>query len=212
MKKSPRLTDPNLLEFWRTYAAPGRIGLIHINFVAAKLINWGEKWVTPTGEPSPWTHVFMFTKPRRGMPWIAESDFHVPLPGFLPKPDGPQENPVQKWSSTTIDRAAVVDTGLTHEQFEAAEHAAQHLMSSGYSYRFAELAEAWVAMLKHDLTYVSPLHRDDSMHCGHFLRECLSAAACDPFGPGVLPHNTVPELFAQKFSHIAEWSKPQTAE
>jgi hypothetical protein len=149
----------------------------------------------------------MFIEPRNGIPWIMESDVHVPLPGFMPKPDGPQENPVLKWSSQLIDRAAVLEPGLTPEEFQAAQQAARTLMAAGYSYRFAELAEAFVAMMKHDLMYRSPMHRDDSMHCGHFLREVLGAAGCDPFGPNVLPHNTVPELFAQAFPFIARWQK-----
>ncbi len=182
--------------------------MIHVDFMAAKLINWVEKWVTPTGEPSPWTHAFIFIQPRNGVPWIAESDISVPLPGFLPKADGPQENPVLKWSSNMIDQAAVFDAGLTPEKSRTAEEAARHFMSAGYTYRFTDLADTFVAMMKRDLTYKGPLHRDDSMHCGHFLRECLCAAGCDPFGPKVLPHNTVPELFAQAFPQVAEWRKP----
>jgi hypothetical protein len=207
LKKSPHSTNAALAEFWLANAVPGRLGLIHVDLVAANLISWGEKWVTPTGEPSSWTHCFMFIESRNDVPWIAESDVHVPLPGFRPKPDGPQQNSVLKWSSTMIDRASVLDPGLTPEQFEQAEAKARALLSAGYTYRFSELAEAWVAMMKHDLTYVGPMHREDSMHCGHFLRACLAAASCDPFGLNVLPHNTVPELFAQAFPQVAAWQR-----
>jgi hypothetical protein len=209
MNKSLPVPNPDLLAFWREHAMPGRIGILHIDFIAAKLITWGEKWVTPTGQPSIWTHSFMFLEPKDGIPWIAESDVHVPLPGFRPKPDGPQLNPVSKWSSLTVDRAAVLDTGLNDAQLHEAEQKVLELLHAGYTYRFTELAEAWVAMIKHDLTYTSPLHHEDSMHCGHFLRIVLGAAGCDPFGAAVLPHNTVPELFAQSFPIIAEWTKTE---
>jgi hypothetical protein len=209
MKVYGRSLNPQLLSFWYDHAALGRIGLIHIDLVTARLINWAESRVTPDGEPSPWAHVFVFLRPRHGVPWIAESDLNVPLPGFRPKPNGPQVNPIYKWSHPAVDRVAVLDPGLSDQQSARLEEGVREILRGGYTYRVGELAEAWLAMLKHDLTYRGRFHREDSMHCGHFVRECLRLMDCDPFGPDVLPENTVPELIAHAFPVVAEWHAPQ---
>lgn len=208
MKAYSRSINPDLLRFWYDNAKPGLIGLVHIDFVTAKLINWVERRITPDGEPSPWAHVFLFLKPRHGIPWIAESDLFVPLPGVYPKPNGPQVNPIYKWSHPGVDRAIIVDPLLAVHQIERLEDVVGQLLRAGYTYRIGELAEAWVALNKHDLTYRGKLHRDDAMHCGHFVRECLHALNCDPFGPDILPDNTVPELVAQAFPAVAHWPAP----
>ena len=211
MKTFGRSINPQLLSFWYEHAAFGRIGLIHVDLVTARLINWAERWVTTDGEPSAWAHVFIFLPLRNGIPWIAESDMNVPLPGFRPKPNGPQENLIYKWSHPAIDRAIVVDPGLNTAQLKKLQEGIRSILNAGFTYRVGELAEAWVAMVKRDLTYRGPLHRDDAMHCGHFVRECLKAADCDPFGPHILPDNTVPEHIAQVFPMIAEWQAAPTA-
>ena len=74
MKVYGRSLNPELLSFWYEHAAVGRIGLVHIDIVTARLIGWAERRVTADGEPSPWAHVFVFIRPRSGVPWIAESD------------------------------------------------------------------------------------------------------------------------------------------
>jgi hypothetical protein len=195
----------DLLTFWYRYGRPGRIGLIGLDTPPAKLIGWAERRVTPNGDVSAWVHVFMFSQKRHGVPWLVESDLHVPLPGFRPKPNGLQENAIYKWAHPLVTRARVVDAGLSDDQVARAVLEAQRLMQSGFTYRVSELAEAWVAMTKRDLRFRGRLHHEDAMHCGHFLRNCLRAADCDPFGSNVLPENTVPELFAQAFPTVAEW-------
>ncbi|RPH96383.1 hypothetical protein EHM69_01585 [candidate division KSB1 bacterium] len=210
MKAFSRSINPELLSFWYDYAAPGRIGLIQIDVVTARLINWVERRVTPSGEPSPWAHVFFFIRPRHGVPWIAESDMNVPLPGFRPKPSGPQKNLIYKWSHPGINRAAILDPGLSALQVEDLEKIIRRLLNAGYTYRVSELAEAWIAMVKQDLTYRGPLYHSDSMHCSHFVRECLRLIGCDPLGASVSPENTVPELIAQAFPVVAEWCAPFT--
>jgi hypothetical protein len=209
MKVYGRSLNPHLLSFWYEHAAVGRIGLVHIDIVTARLIGWAERRVTPDGEPSPWAHVFVFLKPRSGVPWIAESDLNVPLPGFRPKPNGPQENPIYKWSHPAVDHAVVLDPALQDHQLIQFEEGVRQILRAGYTYRVGELAEAWVAMRKHDLRYRGRLHRDDAMHCGHFVRDCLRGAGCDPLGPGVLPENTVPDLIAHAFPVVAEWHAAQ---
>jgi hypothetical protein len=208
MKVYSHTINSDLLAFWQENAVPGRIGLIHIDLITARLINWAQQRVTVDGAPSSWTHCFMFLDPRGDMPWITESDVRVPLPGFRPKPSGPQENPVDKWALEIVDRAVLVDPGLTPEQWSQLQVGEKRLLTAGYTYRYQELFEAWVALLKKDLAFRSPLHRDDSMHCGHYLRVLLQTVGIDPYGPSVLPENTVPELFSQVFPIVAEWSAP----
>jgi hypothetical protein len=205
MKVYSRAINSELLDFWAKQARPGQIALIHIDLVTAKLINWAEKWVTPDGEPSPWTHCFMFIEPREGVPWITESDVAVPLPGYRPKPSGPQENPAEKWALEMIDHAAIVDPGLSPEQLDALKKVEQQILGDGYTYRYSGLLETGFAMFKGDLAYRNPLHRGDSMHCGHYLRVLLQSVGIDPFGEAVLPENTVPDLFGRSFPIVAEW-------
>jgi hypothetical protein len=203
--------NSELLEFWRIHGEPGRIGLVHLDFPPAKLINWAESWATPDGKPSPWVHCFIFLTPRDEMPWIAESDMNIPLPGFRPKADGPQENPVTKWSFSSVDQAIVLDTGIRPDQFQPIEHVAQMLHDQGYTYSVRSVLESAMALFRHDLSYRGPLHQPGSMHCGHFLRQCLALAGLDPFGPSVAAENTIPALFPTVFPTIGEWRRNQTA-
>ena len=103
----------------------------------------------------------------------------------------------------------MLDPALQDHQLTRFEEGVRQILRAGYTYRVGELAEAWVAMRKRDLRYRGRLHRDDSMHCGHFVRDCLRGAGCDPLGPGVLPENTVPELIARAFPVAAKWHAPQ---
>jgi len=205
--------NPDLLSFWYEFASPGRIGLVHLDAPAARVINWAEKWVTPDGKPSWWTHVFLFTHPRSGVPWIAESDVSVPLPGFRQKISGPQENLIYKWCHPIVDRAAVADLQLSREQCDRLEAAAHALIRQRYTYRLSELAGTFLALATRDLRRRRSVRRmlrekDDSMHCAQFVRLCLSAAGCDPWGEPVRPENTVPEHYAQAFPIVAIWPHP----
>jgi hypothetical protein len=199
--------NSNLYEFYTAHAAPGRIGLIHLDFAPAKLINYGQKGLTKTGKSSLWVHAFLFTEQREGGWWIAESDVNVPLPGFRRKIDGPQENSIRKWSGQVVDRAAVLDAHLSEEQVRLALIRAQELQRAGYCYGLLALLGTWIAIKKKDLSYYSVFHRAKAMHCGCFVRECLMAAGNDPFGVNVLPENTAPELLYQRLSVIGEWGK-----
>ncbi|MBU0507566.1 hypothetical protein KKH27_01835 [bacterium] len=202
-----RALDCDLLAFWYEHARPGRIGLISIDVITARLIGWAERNLTPNREPSPWAHAFIFLRPRSGVPWIAESDMQVPLPGFRPKPNGPQENLIYKWSHPAVDRAVVLDPGLTEQQLLDVQRAITLYLDGGFRYSVSELAETWIALERGDPMFRGPLHRDDSMHCGHFIRSCLQSAGNDPLRSELLPENTVPEHLAQAFPVAAEWRR-----
>lgn len=196
----------SLLDFWREHGLPGRIGLFHLDFAPAKLINWGQKRLTTDGKPSPWVHCFLFLEPRDGIPWIAESDLSIPLPGLRKPKEGPQINPVTKWSQH-VDRAAVVDAALNEVQIRQALARAEELARGGYTYGKIALVGTWIAVLRNDLTHHSFLHRERAMHCGQFARYCLRAADVDPWGKAVRDENTAPELIYQQYPVAAEWKK-----
>lgn len=212
MKVFTRSLDSGLLDFWYTHAAPGRIGLIGIDVITARLIGWAERRVTANHQPSPWAHVFLFLRPRHGIPWIAESDLQVPLPGYRPKPNGPQVNPVYKWAHPAVTQAAVLDPGLSPSELTAVEKRIAHFLKGGYTYSLAELAETFVSLERQDPAFRGRLHRDDAVHCAHFVRECLQQAGRDPLPTDLLPENTVPEHYAQVFPIIAEWRRSPTPE
>jgi hypothetical protein len=198
--------NPELVDFWREHARPGRIGLIHIDFAPAKLINWAERWATLSGKPSRWAHTFMFLPSADGVPIFAESDARVPLPGFdSNKPDGPQINPVYKWSHRAVDEAAVVDPRLDPDQLQRIAERVEELIQAGYHYPRVALADTMFALAKGDLSYNGPLAADDTMHCSQLVQECLLAAGASPFPENVHPKNIVPEHFAQEFPVIAQW-------
>jgi hypothetical protein len=201
--------NPELTAFYEEHARPGRMGLVHVDFAPAKLINWGQKRLTPDGKPSRWVHIFFFTEQRNQEWWIAESDVNVPLPGFRKNvTDGPQESPLRKWSGVVVDQAAIVDAGLTEAQTQMVFQRARELIAGGYFYGTFTLAGTWIAILKKDLSHRSILHRKKAMHCAHFVRECLIAAGCDPFGEKIRPANTAPETIYQTLNVIAEWKRP----
>ena len=140
------------------------------------------------------------------MPWIAESDMSLPIPGFRKASDGPQFNPVSKWLQR-IDQAAVIDPQLTSAQMKIAESKAEELTRAGFKYGLINLGGTYVSVLKHDLSHHSFLHRESAMHCGHFVRVCLKVAGIDPWGEKVCDENTAPELIYQQFPPVAEWHK-----
>jgi hypothetical protein len=207
MKKSIDTINPELLEFWQTHGQPGRIGLIHLDYPPAKVINWAERFATPDGKPSPWVHCFLFLRKDDGYFRIAESDVYVPLLGIRPKPDGPQENSIRKWSHPLVDHVMVLDSGVTEEQFLRMEHAAQDLHEAGYTYGISSLVQSGIALVRQDMNYRGPLYQPTSMHCGHFLRHCLQLGHVDPFAASILPEHTVPALFPQVLPIVAEWER-----
>jgi hypothetical protein len=208
MKIISRSLKPELVEFWYRHAKPGRIGLVHLDFPPAKLINWAERFAMPDGKPPPWAHCFLFLRPRNGVLWIAESDVFIPLPGFRIKPDGPQENLIYKWSHPLVDHAIVLDPGMNEDQFSRIENITSVLREAGYTYDITSLLQSGIALVRQDLTYRSAIRPGASMHCGHFLRTCLELAGIDPFGHSVLPENTVPALYPKVFPTVAEWTGP----
>jgi hypothetical protein len=199
--------NSRLQDFYVEHGKPGRIALVHFDFAPAKLINWGQKKLTPDGKPSRWTHAFFFIEPREGIPWIAESDVRLPLPGFHNRSDGPQINSSRKWSSTIIDGAVILDPGLNSEQYKKVRAHADYLLTCGFKYGLVALAGTWIAILKHDLSHRSIFHRNSRMHCSQFVRECLKAAGVDPWGDKIASFNLSPEALYQQFPVIAEWTR-----
>ncbi len=196
-----------LLEFWQEHGRPGRVGLFHLDFAPAKLVNWGQKRLTLDGKPSPWVHSFLFIEPRDGVPWIAESDMSLPLPGLRKPINGPQLNSVAKWSGMRVDRAAVLDPHLTNEQYERARSRAEELLHEHYFYSLTALAGTWIAILKNDLRHHSLLHRDKGMHCSQFVRTVMGAAGADFLGDEVSLENTAPEMLYQRLDIVGEWKR-----
>lgn len=198
---------PALQEFYIEHGRPGRIGLVHFDFVPAYLINWGQKKLTRDGKPARFTHAFFFIETRENIPWIAESDINLPLPGFLNRTDGPQLNSSRKWSSTIIDDVAVLDPVLNEEQYQRVRNHANYLLQQNLKYGLVALAGTWFAIRKGDMTHRSILHRDSRMHCSQFVRECLRAAGVDPWGKRIASFNLAPEALYQAFPVIAEWTR-----
>jgi hypothetical protein len=196
-----------VLDFWTEHARPGRVGLIHLDFAPAKLIDWGQKRLTRDGQPSHWVHAFLFIESRNGVPWIAESDASVPWLGVRKPVDGPQINPVTKWSGGTVDRAVVLESGMSDEQYQIARTRAETLTHEHYHYSLIALAGTWISVLRNDLRHRSLLHRIKGMHCGQFVRTCMNAAGVDLLSEDVSLENSAPELIYQHLPVVAEWQK-----
>ena len=197
--------NPALYEFWLKHAKPGRIGLFHLDFPPAKLLDWGQKELTPDHRPSRWVHGFLFIETRDGDAWIAESDRNIPLPGFRHKLNGPQTKSIRKWAIVAVDEAVVLDSRMTEEQYLVARRRVDELMYEHYSYSLLALAGTWAAIRHHNLAHHSLLHRHYAMHCSQFVRECLRAAGADFLCGDVSAENTVPELIYQSLPIVAEW-------
>lgn len=199
--------DPELQNFFIKHGTPGLIGLVHFDFKPAFLINWGQKKLTRDGKSARFTHAFFFIEERDSIPWIAESDVNLPLPGFHNRKDGPQLNSSRKWSSTIIDDAAIVDPVLNEEQYKQMRSHADYLLQQGLKYGLIALAGTWIAIQKGDLSHQSILHHASRMHCSQFIRECLKAAGVDPWGERIASFNLAPEALYQEFPVIAEWTR-----
>jgi hypothetical protein len=199
--------DPGLQEFYRKYGKPGRIGLVHFDFKPALLINWGQKKLTRDGKPSRVTHAFFFIEGQEGIPWIAESDVNLPLPGFHNRLDGPQINSSRKWSTTIIDDAVIVDPVLSDDQYMHVRKHVDILLGQNLKYGLIALIGTWFAIRKQDLSHRSIFHRDSRIHCSQFVRECLRAAGVDPWGDCVASFNLTPEAIYQEYPAIADWTR-----
>jgi hypothetical protein len=199
--------NQDLLTFWLEHARPGRVGLIHLDFAPARIVNWGQKRLTRDGKPSRWVHAFMFIESRDSVPWIAESDARIPLPGFRKKVDGPQINSVKKWSGFVVDEAAVLESHLTEEQYRASRACVDELHRGNHIYSLVALVGTWVAIRKHDLRHHSILHRAKGMQCSQFVRQCIAAARRDFLDEDVSMENTAPEMVFQRLDLVAEWKK-----
>ncbi len=189
------------------HGQPGRVGLFHLDFAPAKLINWGQRRLTRDGKPSPWVHAFLFIESRDGAPWIAESDASVPWLGIRKPVDGPQLNSVVKWSGAHVDQAVVLDPHLTEEQYQLARARAKELLQERYFFSLTALAGTWIAILKHDMRHHSILHRAKGMHCAQFVRDVLRAAGADFLGDEVSLENTAPEYLYQRLDVVGEWKR-----
>jgi hypothetical protein len=198
--------NEKLLRFFTDHYKPGIIGMVGTDDMVGMAIRQAQKEVTVNGEPSLWSHCFIFGDlrlDRRGAggaksksPYIFESDLKI---HFI-KPqirNGAQENWVGKWCGMEVESAAVIDFGLSQDDEDNILATALQLVADQVRYPIDELFGTWWAIIMKKRWLPNPLDDPHAMFCSAFTRYCYKEAGRDFLGPEISVSNTTPEDIAQ---------------
>jgi hypothetical protein len=197
--------NQDLLKFFMESYQPGIIGLVGTNDTIGVAIREAQRWITPDGAPSLWSHCFIFGEirfDRRGpgrsrsqSPYIFESDLKVDLFKSQIR-NGAQENWVGKWCAQKVETAAVIDFSLSGDQQQGILATALQLVDEQVRYPIYELLGTWWAIITRKQWKENPVDDPHAMYCSAFVRHCYKEAGKDFMGPDVSVSNTTPEHIA----------------
>lgn len=197
-------TNPELVNFFKQCYAPARVCLVGASDIA-QIVRHGQSPLN-NGQPSKWSHAFIFGDIEGGQIEIYESEFGI---GFAPLSlrKGAQKSSLTKWCSNKIEHATVLDFKLSPEKQIQVMSVAERLVKEGLRYPAMGVVGTWIAMHTGTMNKQNPLCLGSSMYCSSFVRFCYQEADVD-FLPYNSPHisNTAPEHIAKTGKIIAEWS------
>jgi len=206
----------DLLSFFLSNYGRGRVALVGCSDFFGEAVRTGQKKLTPDGQPSLWSHVFIMGEmrpDRRGpgdtagrSPYIFESDLHID-PKRIQLRNGAQENWIGKWSRDHVDHASILDFGLVEEEQDVVLGTALQLCDEQLQYPLLELVGTWLAIVMKRVWAPNPLDDPHAMYCSAFVRHCYRQAGRDFLGDEVALSNTAPEHIAQSAPFHAEWHK-----
>jgi hypothetical protein len=195
-----------LLRFFTEHYKPGFIGIVGTKHAIGMAIREAQKSITLDGEPSLWSHCFIFGDlrlDRRGKgdkrsrsPYIFESDLKV----NVLKPqlrNGAQENWIGKHCRERVENAAVIDFGLCEDEIEDVLATALQLVDEQVLYPIQELLGTWWAIITNREWLPNPVDDPHAMYCSAFVRHCYKEAGADFLGRRVSVSNTAPEHIAR---------------
>jgi hypothetical protein len=207
--------NTQLLTFFRTHFASGRICLVGANDIVGQLIRNGQAKLTPDKKPSKWSHTFIMGEQRDdsrndGSIYIYESDLHVSVAEWQVI-NGPQESRLVKWCNDTIEHACVLGLNITPvEQKSILRKALELTGDEKMKYPVAELFGTLWAILTRRLSKKNIFDDKYAVQCSTFVRMCCQAIGKDILaGSPTDISNTSPEKIyqSQAFTFRQEWHK-----
>ena len=206
----------DLLSFFLSNYGRGRVGLVGCSDFLGDAVRAGQKGLTPDGEPSLWSHVFIMGEmrpDRRGAggttsrsPYMFESDLHID-PQRIQLRNGAQENWIGKWCGDHVEHAAILDFGLSEDEQDMVLGTALQLCDEQLQYPLLELIGTWLAIVMKRVWAPNPFDDPHAMYCSTFVRHCYRQAGRDFLGNEVALSNTAPEHIAQSGPFHVEWHK-----
>ncbi|MFO7676063.1 MAG: hypothetical protein R6X12_07100 [bacterium] len=186
--------------------ARGAIVLVGTDDIVGRAIRAGQRRLTPDGEPSRWSHSFLFgdlrltgsgarTKPRPS-PYIFESDLNVNVTHSEVR-NGTQENWLGRWCRHSVEHCAVIDLDLSRRNADLVLATALELVDEQVEYPLQNLVSTWLAIARDRLWRANALRGRRAMYCSSFVRYCYRRAGQDFLPRSISLSNTAPEHLAR---------------
>lgn len=202
--------NAQVLDFFKSHYAPGRVCLVGSHDPLYELIRVGQSGLTPDGKPSKWNHTFLMGD-RRGTRediFILESDIHLSFQEmqFI---NGPQESKIEKWCLDSLDYASVLGMDLSQsEQRALVDTGIDLAYDVRYSYPVAGLFGTLWAIVSSTIARKNIFGSKYAIQCATMVRLCYQAIGKDPL-TGMMDSlsNTSPERLYQSglWTFKKEW-------
>lgn len=179
-------------DFLEQYARPGLIGLSGGTSLIDRTIGRAQRHLDTQKESSKWSHAFLFGGVRPdGYQWVIESDLQADRKHIR---FGVQENRITKYyDDDYYSRLAILDFGITAEQFQIIICEALDLVASRTKYSLRELLGTAIALRHSSLRERENLFaRPASYFCSAFVAHLFCRAGLEII-PGLPEKNTAPE-------------------
>lgn len=208
--------NPEVLSFFDTHYAPGRICVVGANDAIGWLIRNGQTGITPDNKPSLWSHTFLMGERRPdgradGSIYIFESDLYVNVSKWQVI-NGVQENRITKWCKDSVEHACVLGMDLSSDEEKVLvtkglelAYDEQHLQ-----YPVGELFGTLLGIIFRKLSQKNIFDDKYAVQCSSFVRMCYRHIDRDMLtGPTDHLTNTSPEKIfqSQVFTFRKEWHK-----
>jgi len=177
--------NQELYRFFVANYGRGRVVLVGTSDLIGEAIGVAQRSLTPDGEPSLWSHVFIFGEmrpDRRGPdsatgrnPYLFENDLHID-PLRVQVCNGAQENCIGKWCRDEVAHSAVLDFDLSQPEQDAVLGAALQLCDERLQYPILELVGTWLAIITERVWAPNPFDDPHAMYCSVFARYCYQQA------------------------------------
>ena len=204
-----------VLSFFNSHYAPGRIGIIGASDIRGWLVRNGQIGLTPDKKASLWSHVFILGDKREdgltdGSVYIYESDLHVDVDQWQVI-NGVQESRLSKWSKDYIEHACVLGMDLTLDEQKIVTTKALELAydEQRLTYPFGELFGTLLAIIFRKLNKKNIFDDKHAVQCATFVRMCYQHVGKEILtGPIDLTHSSPEAIFqSQVFTFREEWHK-----
>jgi hypothetical protein len=204
-----------VLDFFNTHYAKGRIGMIGGSDIRGWIVRNGQRGLTPDMEASRWSHVFIFGDKREdgradGSVYIFESDLHVDIDAWQVI-NGVQESRLMKWCKDYVENACVLGINLTPEEQKAVTTKALELAygEERFKYPLGELFGTLIAIIFRRMDKKNIFDERFSVHCSTYVRMCYQHIGKEILTGPVELANTSPEAIwqSQAFTFREEWHR-----